>query len=107
MWRMTEGALANGYRGAKMAPGGEVVDRSGDAASRRLTSQRPSVASGQPDYRYRGYYKNCDFSPHNSSLVVQLLPKSCFRRKLFLPISVLLWNSIRKKHAVLEILKML
>ena len=62
MRRMTEGALAHGYRGAKMAPGSEVVDRSGNAPSRRLTSERPGVTSGQPHHRYRGYYKNRDLS---------------------------------------------
>jgi len=68
---MTEGALANRYRGAKMAATGEVVDCSGNArpwpAPVRV-EQRPSAASRQPQYRYRGYYKNRDFSSHNTSL---------------------------------------
>jgi len=84
---MTEGALANRYRGAKMAASGEVVNRPGDAASRRLSSDpigRPSVASGQPNYRYRGYYKNRDFPSHKlfscSSSAITHVP---FCRKTF------------------------
>jgi len=77
---MTEGALAHGYRGAKMAPASEIVDRSGNAPARRLTSKRPGVASGQPYYRYRGYYKNRDFFSHKPPSLSNCSLRTIFRK---------------------------
>jgi hypothetical protein len=104
---MTEGALAHCYRGAKIAPTGEVVDRSGDTASRRLSSKRPGVASRQPNYRYRGYDKNRDFPSHKPFLLFLQCDYECpFLPKMFLTCLCCAHHPTRKSHAVLDTLNM-
>jgi len=104
---MTEGALAHCYGGAKVAPGGEVVYRSGDAASRRLAPKRPGVASGQPNYRYRGYDKNRDFPSHKRFLLFLQCDYECpFLPKNFFAYPCSAGYLVCKSCALLEILKM-
>lgn len=104
MRRVTEGALADGRCGQRAGKTArEVMDCSRKARPWRLSSERPGVASGQPDYRYRGYCKNRNFSSHKPPSLRKCSLRTIFRKFLSLPRSAK--NSIRKKHAVLENLK--